>query len=971
MQRDPGFEAYRQFPSQRPNQCRRCGRSIPVGEVVLGMPRGNGQWDIVGLECATVGGHGTVHPHASPVQRGLATKRRYRPAAPAKRRRPPPHRRGRPPGIDWPSLVRYLMLCVRRESEAVPVPLKEHGRWAVLDVDVETLLCGNGTSLPLTKPLQALFAGLEDKESVLCGWPTLVVEDERGVLSVAPLLVRSLDKPSLCGEQGEHVVAASDAPPRVNGGLLTEEWFPDECVHAARTLAEEGPNRFGDTLAIRAYAGALLDALGVTPGGGLDPGRLLPVGQDSTWRPQQAGIYNVAMAFANEANDATRMLLLDLESMLEATDWHQTAAKYLFETAPSFSPRPAKFCPTTLNDSQELALAATATKPLTVITGPPGTGKSQTVAAIVADAWLRDETVLVTSTNNRPIDGVVADKLRPLDEGLILRTGNKANRHALSAQLVDLVPAICNRPQELRAPNVHRLSRKRTARMQRLATLARLERAVRVAAGSNENGTADSQALQKALRKLKRFERRYSRTQLLAAFNAVTHQWRIASQATVRSRVRQRFSEGAPALADLPNELLADDKRRQEAIARAMLYVKGWATSAYSARANVACQAGIFDLVVIDEASQCNLAVSLPLAYRAKRLVIVGDPNQLPPVVKLTSATLRAVAAEAGVSHEDLRTAQLTYGEDSAFSTFLARHGREPYLLSEHFRCHPEIIQFCNQHFYDNQLTVLTRVRGDPQAPSGLQWREVAGRTTKARSGAVNREEAQAIVAYLRQQQPQGKVGIVTPFRQQVRLINLLLRQSAVPASEVTVGTAHAFQGDECDTILFSTVLSKGASVGTASWIEKERNLINVAVSRARNHLVAFGNRCELERLGVRTLVALADLACDHGTAHVCAVPVEAQRVCTALLALGMTPRLAQAHEGFPLTIAVEGANGQRANIEILDFPQGDPLGAGQRQAAARDEILEGLGWSVLRVPAWRAFMEADEVAQEVGARLS
>jgi MoxR-like ATPase len=102
-----------------------------------------------------------------------------------------------------------------------------------------------------------------------------------------------------------------------------------------------------------------------------------------------------------------------------------------------------------LNDAQELVLASAATAPLTVVTGPPGTGKSRTVAAIVADAWLRDETVLVTSTNNTPIDDVINDKMLPLDEALILRTGNNDKRRELGSWLRELVARVPQRPAEL------------------------------------------------------------------------------------------------------------------------------------------------------------------------------------------------------------------------------------------------------------------------------------------------------------------------------------------------------------------------------------------------------------------------------------------------------------------------------------------------------------------------------------------
>jgi len=82
---------------------------------------------------------------------------------------------------------------------------------------------------------------------------------------------------------------------------------------------------------------------------------------------------------------------------------------------------------------RKLAWAATA--PLTVITGPPGTGKSQTVTAIFADAWRRGETALLSSANNTPIDDVINNKAAAVDEALVLRTGNAEKLQQVGSRL--------------------------------------------------------------------------------------------------------------------------------------------------------------------------------------------------------------------------------------------------------------------------------------------------------------------------------------------------------------------------------------------------------------------------------------------------------------------------------------------------------------------------------------------------------
>ena len=87
-----------------------------------------------------------------------------------------------------------------------------------------------------------------------------------------------------------------------------------------------------------------------------------------------------------------------------------------------------------LNDSQERALIAASRDAVTVVTGPPGTGKSQLVAALVANQWVSGRSVLVASTNNGTVD-VAARRCASLDEALLIRTGNRDQRDALPAVL--------------------------------------------------------------------------------------------------------------------------------------------------------------------------------------------------------------------------------------------------------------------------------------------------------------------------------------------------------------------------------------------------------------------------------------------------------------------------------------------------------------------------------------------------------
>lgn len=160
--------------------------------------------------------------------------------------------------------------------------------------------------------------------------------------------------------------------------------------------------------------------------------------------------------------------------------------------------------------------------------------------------------------------------------------------------------------------------------------------------------------------------------------------------------------------------------------------------------------------------------------------------------------------------------------------------------------------------------------------------------------------------------------------------------------------------------------------------VEEQRNLVNVAVSRARRALVVLADLDGLRRVPVPTLHALVDFAAgranDTASARdavavltdVRALHSEAERRLFAALArAGMTARLKQVVEGYELDLVLEGQDGP-VDVEVDGSEHRDGRGRQRRQDLARDAILGRLGWRVVRVPAWRALSEPDAVAREL-----
>jgi hypothetical protein len=279
-----------------------------------------------------------------------------------------------------------------------------------------------------------------------------------------------------------------------------------------------------------------------------------------------------------------------------------------------------------------------------------------------------------------------------------------------------------------------------------------------------------------------------------------------------------------------------------------------WAITNLTARTNFPLEAGLFDLLIIDEASQCDIPSVIPLLYRAKKVVVIGDPNQLRHVASLHEQLDKKIAGEYGVGLEAFSYISTSFYDLGERGVGL-RPG--PVLLNEHYRSDPRIITFSNQAFYNNQLVIKTDLtqRGFNKTflnqRGGIHWLNTPGKFIRPPDGSgYNLEEFRQLQVLvpriLNALDGEGyrtaSLGIVTPFRAQWNLIRQWVNQAYGSTARIKTGTAHQFQGDECDVMIFSPVLSQDILEGTLNWLQNTKNLLNVAITRARVSLVIVGD---------------------------------------------------------------------------------------------------------------------------------
>jgi len=285
-----------------------------------------------------------------------------------------------------------------------------------------------------------------------------------------------------------------------------------------------------------------------------------------------------------------------------------------------------------------------------------------------------------------------------------------------------------------------------------------------------------------------------------------------------------------------------------------------WAVTSLSARGRIPFEAGFFELLIIDEASQCDIASILPLLFRAKRAVIIGDPKQLTHISSLRPQVDEQLLEKNGLLEDFSNWAYSTNSAFNLASTLCS--ATDIVKLRDHHRSHADIIGFSNSCFYDDQLRIVTKydTLRVPRDTAAVRWIQVAGEAKRPGSGgAYNESEVQAVIAELRRLVDngfEGSIGVVTPFRAQANRIRDDVTADAALADrlllrEFLVDTVHKFQGDERDVMIFSPVVTRGISAGALGFLSSTPNLFNVAITRARGALIIIGDSVQCARCGV------------------------------------------------------------------------------------------------------------------------
>lgn len=544
------------------------------------------------------------------------------------------------------------------------------------------------------------------------------------------------------------------------------------------------------------------------------------------------------------------------------------------------------------NNSQYKAVKNAMENQISVIQGPPGTGKTQTILNIIANILMQGKTVQIVSNNNSATENVY-EKLSSVKYNLgfvAAALGSSKNKKLfvehqdtnypdfsswkIEKNTSDLQKRIAEQSSQLKTvfDKQEKLACLRQELSQLVTEQEYFNQYVKESDVNTENIKfkkklsstywmvlwQESQLISEEKKaigfwfKIKAFLRygvtdwKFYKQDILKRIITFQAMYYRAKQVELSAKIAdiEKYLNGVnkDLLEDLCNQSMAvlKDKlaRKYEANGRRKIFSEDnlWKdpydvlaeylvilSTTFSSRNSLNSDV-VYDYLIMDEASQVDIVTGALALSCARNVVIVGDTKQLPNVVTDN------IKAKAKVIFDSFNVNEgYQYTKSFLQSILDVMPNVTQTLLREHYRCHPKIINFCNQKFYHGELIIMTTDKGEENVLSVVKTVIGNHERNHYSQRQIDVIKNEVIPKYVSNPE---ETGIIAPYKNQVEALDKEI-------TDIDAATVHKFQGKEKENIIISTVDDE------ISDFADDPYLINVAVSRAKKKLmlVVTGNK--------------------------------------------------------------------------------------------------------------------------------
>jgi len=625
------------------------------------------------------------------------------------------------------------------------------------------------------------------------------------------------------------------------------------------------------------------------------------------------------------------------------------------KTTPAVTPSALPF----LSGMQNQALTNVFENKVSLIKGPPGTGKSYTLATIAAQLVASGKSVLLTSHSDHALS-VLRNKLIDdlgLDAGFIVHIGPGRRAGRLSQQLNR---AASKRQKDNRGQTETTLE---TAWRTYQQISSSLQKAIHREPDISAEVLIGKQSLVDQVKKWfwsigydeknslnKQINQQRSAVDdLKSAFFAHVNSLLVQSFYGAFSASRSQWSALIQGLKKNSMKVAAQASKRGEQTP----FLPGNGLKIWLVKLDEIPEHtyGLFDAVIIDEATQANMAEIIPAIAMANQLIVAGDPRQLRHYSFVSREQEQRIAQSLKLTDDDVTSYRSTSFLDFT-EHYLLSSGQVNAitLLDEHYRSAPPLMNFNSEVFYEGGVQVLTGLQEMEGPCLHLHWRYIDG----VREDKVNVTEAAAVLNELAviiekerhlASDEKTTLGVLSFFRDQTEYLKKAILNECsltdIKAHKIKIGTPFSFQGEERDHMLISCSVDDDVHHGTWGYLNKP-DVFNVATSRARHRQTLFLSADPKKLPSQSVLRAYHDFSIGSRKDRTEQAPSGAwyKDLLSTLKKIGFEVAEDRRIADIPIDLIAE-ANGNSIAIDLIGFPGdvGDSVHLNRYQALQRAGI--------------------------------